>query len=108
MPVPAKRFKLTQDMIDSWYTESGQYKFRVGFDKDNGTCICGPKLCPIIQISDTDVVQTTNETAQKYLVENRIPQGMLINGQRPPAGPVWEDVTGTIPVANVDLDPYFV
>lgn len=102
-----KRFKLTQDVIDSWYTESGQFTFRTGFDRDNGKCICGPQLCPKITIQDTDVVQTTNQVAQDYLLAFRIPQGISVNGYRPPAGPVWIDVTAIIPVANVDLDPYF-
>lgn len=103
----ARRYKLTQDLIDSWYTENGHFKFRTGFDKDNGNCICGPMNCPIIDILDTDVVSTTNETAQGYLLHFRIPQGISRNGVKPPAGPVWLDVTDTIPVAQVDLDQYF-
>lgn len=103
----AKRYKLTQEMIDSFYTQDGKFQFRTGFDKDNGNCICGPMLCPVIEITDTDVVQTTNATAQDYLLHFRIPQGISKNGVKPPAGPVWLDVTATQPVANVDLDPYF-
>lgn len=104
----AKRYKLTQEVIDSWYTESGQFTFRVGFGKDNGKTICGPSLCAKIVVADTDVVQTTNEIAQDYLTRFRIPQGVSRGGVKPPAGPVWIDVTATHPVANVDLDPYFV
>jgi hypothetical protein len=102
-----KRFKLTQAVIDSWYTESGQFSFRTGYDKDNGKTICGPMNCPPITIQDTDIVQTTNKTAQDYLLKFQIPQGVTRNGVKPPAGQVWLDVTATQPVANVDLDPYF-
>lgn len=104
----AKRYKLTPDVIASWYTESGQFKFRSGYDKDAGKCICGPLNCAVITIQDTDIVQTTNVTAQTYLINFKIPQGIRRNGVLPPAGPVWIDVTGTEPVANVDLDPYFI
>jgi len=103
----AKRYKLTQDVIDSWFTQGGEFKFHVGYDKDNGKTICAPGLCPLITIADTDVVQTTNVTAQSYLTLFRIPQGMSRNGVTPPVGPVWIDVTAIIPVANIDLDPYF-
>ena len=101
-----RRYKLTQDIIDSFYTESGFFPFRVGFIKD-GT-IMEPRNCAKITIADTDVVQTTNEWAQTYLLAFRIPQGIRHNGVCPPAGPVFIDVTGTIPTADVDLDPYFV
>lgn len=104
----AKRYKLTQEVIDSWYTADGQFKFRSGFDKNSGKTICGPMNCAVITIQDTDIVSTTNATAQEYLLKFRIPQGMKRNGVAPPAGPVWLDVTGSEPVANVDLDPYFV
>lgn len=103
----AKRYMLTQEVIDSWYTKLGKFSFKVGFDKDGGKSICGPGLCQTITVNDTDVVQTTNATAQKYLEVFQIPQGVSQNGVRPPAGPVWIDVTATHPVANVDLDPYF-
>ena len=104
----AKRYKLTQEVIDSWYTENGKFGFKVGFGKNDGKTICGPSLCAKITVADTDVVQTTNAIAQDYLTRFRIPQGVSRNGVRPPAGPVWIDVTATQPVANVDLDPYFL
>jgi len=106
----AKRYKLTQEVIDSWYTEDGFFSFRVGFDKplpDGGMSICGPAMCPVIRVADTDVVQTANGTAQLYLLSFRIPQSISRNGVKPPNGPVWLDVTGTEPVANVDIDQYF-
>lgn len=103
----AKRYKLTQEVIDSWYTQSGKFSFKVGFDKDDGKCICGPGMCKTITVKDTDVIQTTNDIAQKYLANFRIPQGVTRDGVKPPAGPVWIDVTATQPTANVDIDPYF-
>jgi len=103
----AKRYQLTPDVIASWWTESGQFNFHVGFDKDDGKCICGPLLCPQITITDTDIVQTTNVTAQEYLLASRIPQGVVRDGVALPGGPMWLDVTATQPIANVDLDPYF-
>lgn len=104
----AKRYKLTQEVVDSWYTKNGKFSFKVGFDKNGGHTICGPGLCQTITVADTDVVQTTNGTAQTYLLNFVIPQGVSRDGVRPPAGPVWLDVTATQPTANVDLDPYFV
>lgn len=103
----ARRYMLTQEVIDSWYTEEGIFRFRVGFDRDGGKSIFAPGLCPVITVQDTDVVQTTNATAQTYLLAFRIPRGLTRNGQKPPQGPVWLDVTDTHPIANVDLDPYF-
>ena len=102
-----KRYMLTQEVIDSWYTEDNEFSFRTGFDKNAGKTICGPMLCPKITIQDTDVCSTTNITAQDYLEKFRIPQGVSRNGVRPPNGPVWVDVTNTHPIANVDLDQYF-
>jgi hypothetical protein len=98
---------LTQDMINCPYVRGGQYVFHCGFDKDNGKTIYAPKLCPQITVQSTDIVQTTNATAQVYLAQAHIPQGMSFNGVRPPNSPIWLDVTNTHPVANVDLDPYF-
>lgn len=98
---------LTQDMIDSPYTRDGKYVFHCGYDKDDGKTIIGPGVCPQITINDTDVCQTTNALAQVYLRTAFIPQGMAINGVRPPNGPIWVDVTDTHPIANVDLDQYF-
>jgi hypothetical protein len=101
----AKRYKLTQAAIDSVYTEGDQFSFKVGFLR-NGV-IVSPKFCPKITITDTDVVQTTNEQAQQYLELFKLPRG-IDAGAPPPPNPVFVDVTGTEPTANVDLDPYFV
>src|SRR3989304_4650123 len=103
----AKRYRLTQETIDSWYTQNGKFSFKVGYDKDGGKKIYGPGLCKTITVQDTDVIQTTNDTAQKYLQNFRIPQGVSRDGVRPPSGPVWLDVTATQPTAKVDIDPYF-
>jgi len=102
-----RRYMLTQEVIDSWYTEDGKFSFRVGFDTNEGKTINGPGLCPTITINDTDVCQTTNATAMTYLIHFHIPQGVFRVGVKPPRGQVWVDVTDTRPIANVDLDQFF-
>lgn len=101
----AKRYKLTQAAIDSVYTENGSFSFKVGFKR--GSTIVSPKSCPKITIADTDIIQTTNEQAQQYLELFKIPRGIQADAPPPPS-PVFVDVTGTEPVADVDLDPFFV
>lgn len=101
----AKRFKLTQEMIDSMWTQNNSFSFKVGFEKDG--VIRSARSCAQITIADTDVVQTTNPYAQKYLTNFIISRGIRINGVLPPEGMAFVDVTGSIPVANVDLDPFF-
>lgn len=103
----ARRYKLTQDVIDSWYTQDGRFRFRIGFDKDNGHIFCPAQRCPTIDIADTDVIQTTNVMAQKCLRLYRIPQGVRRNGEPPPSGPTFEDVTDWTHHVDVDLDPFF-
>lgn len=103
----ARRYMLTQEVIDSWYTKDGKFAFRLGFDTNDGKTVNGPGLCPQITINETDVCQTTNATAIVYLQTFHIPQGLSLNGVKPPSGPVWVDVTDTHPIANVDLDQYF-
>lgn len=103
----AKRYMLTQDVVNSWYMDNGNFYFHCGFDTNGGKTINGPRLCPKITVVATDVCQTTNLTAQSYLENFRIPQGVSRNGVRPPNGPVWVDVTNTHPIANVNLDQYF-
>jgi len=89
------------------------YFFRVGYDKPapgGGTLRIHPKNAPTISLKKGGgIVQTSNLTAQKYLLNHLVPQntkrglGNAPPGRRP-AGFIFQDVTATTTAADIDVD----
>lgn len=88
------------------FIRSGEFKFTVPYDKNYGT----PPLhvvtrgLPVITVPNLGAVVTTNEWTQKALELMIVPQNTMRNGEKHPAGNLFEDITGTGVPVDLDLD----
>ena len=100
----AKRFRLSA-VGKQMRTEA--FRFRVGFR--DGSRYCSQKKCPVITVSDTDVLATTDIWAQENLAVMRAAGRSRRNGKTHPVGQIWEDVTDATEEGDVtqDLDTVF-
>jgi len=100
-----KKYRLTPKANP--FLKNNDFKFRVGYDKNYGTPpmhLVNQKNAPIITIPKLGVVTTTNEFTQKALELMNSPQKTSIGGQKHPAGPLFNDITGQGQPVDLDLD----
>ena len=88
------------------FMRGGIFSFRIAFDTYGGA---KPKkrdrkLCPIIELTSDQIIQTENETAQTILENFAVPTGTVRNGATRPGGLLFTDVTATETTYDVDLD----
>lgn len=107
------RFQI-QTALVAPFAQGLNYQFRIGFDKPDpsgGTRRVNPKNAPIITLKKAGgIVQTGNETAQKYLLNHIVPQNTFRSNSnavaptKRPSGFLFEDVTATTTSADLDVD----
>jgi len=106
--IGVKLYKLNAELAAP-FIRDGKFSFRIAFDKIvNGK----PKMmhrsrCPVIAISEDEVVQTENETAQRMLENFIVPTKTVRNGATRQGGHLFEDVTATATEYDIDLDATF-
>ena len=88
------------------FVRGGEFKFTVGYDKNYGTPPLHIKVkdLPVVTVPQLGVLVTTNEFTQRALETMIVPQKTERNGQKWPAGNLFEDVTGQPFPVDVDLD----
>lgn len=88
------------------FIKGGEFKFKVGYDKNYGTPPQHIKVkdLPVITVPQLGVLVTTNEFTQRALETMIVPQKTTRGGQKHPAGFLFEDVTGQPFPIDVDLD----
>ena len=88
------------------FIRGGNFKFTVGYDKNYGTPPLHLKVkdLPVVTVPQLGVVATTNEFTQLALEKMIVPQKTTRNGQKWPAGFLFEDVTAQPFPIDVDLD----
>jgi hypothetical protein len=98
------------------YMRDGTFSFRVAFDgvgKKGEWRRFHRSKCPLISVTETDILQTENETAQRMLEQFSVPQKTFRStakgeaGKARPAGKFFIDVTKTETQYNIDLDEIF-
>jgi hypothetical protein len=103
------RFQLTTE--GQQFAQEGVVRLRVAFTgtSEGVTRYYGQRSCPILEISTTDVIQTTDDWASSNLTQMHVPTNTYRQGAAKEAGPMFEDVTGSTTEGDVDvdLDPIF-
>lgn len=98
-----RKYRLTPKA--NWFIKNDQFRFRVAYDKNYGE---KPfhlvAKGPVVTIPKLGVVTTTNAITQGALVKMIAPQKVKSQGQLPPAGLLFEDITGSPIPVDVDLD----
>ena len=111
--MPQKRYKL--DPKANAFIKGGLFSCRIGYEKTNpdGTkTLISQKSMPVVQLSNTDIVATTNAWAQKNIENFAVPCKTKRN--HTPSGLTGEhcfdDVTATTTETDVtlNLDSIFV
>jgi hypothetical protein len=101
-----KKYRLSA--LANPFLRGGNFSFRVSYTRDAGggvTQRVSQKNAPVVTIPNNGVVVTNNETAQACLEQFIVPQKTQRNGQRWPAGNMFNDITSQTGVpADVDLD----
>jgi len=106
--IDVKLYQLNTELAAP-FMRNGAFIFRVAFDSYVGGV---PKrrdksVCPLIQLTADQVVQTENETAQAMIENFIVPTGTIRNGETRPGGSLFTDVTATETTYDVDLDALF-
>lgn len=91
------------------FVENGKFSFRVGFNSErNGVFTIHPKnRCPVISVETDDILQTENETAQRFIEGFSVPQSTERNGNKHASGKFFSDVTKRENSYSIDLDEIF-